>query len=375
MSPTGDSSIFSFTNFNILGIHISLQQKMWTIYAKSMTHRSLSFPFYLILWIGIIFGFGFAYIWMSATASKRTNGFSNAVGAKVHYTVDRSVAEDYYNKVRILCWVVTNPKNHKTKARVIKQTWGSRCNTLLFISTEKTNKLPTIALNANDMWKTTIDVLSYIHDNYIDSADWFLKADDENFIVLENVRLLLKPYNPDKPLYFGRKYKKHVEQGYMSSGAGYVLSREAVKLFVEVALRDPKKCNQGIALDDVELGSCLSNVGVLAGDSHDILGKQRFFPFQPEVHMTEEYLVQLPWFLDYINTNASNALETDCCSQTTISFSYVPPDIIDSVCRWGGSWRGWHSRRCRLVESIDELEDEVVLVAVDGHQGAGEVAG
>ncbi|KZS00858.1 Glycoprotein-N-acetylgalactosamine 3-beta-galactosyltransferase 1, partial [Daphnia magna] len=44
------------------------------------------------------------------------------------------VARELREKVRVLCWVMTGPKNHEKKAIHVKRTWGKRCNILVFMS-------------------------------------------------------------------------------------------------------------------------------------------------------------------------------------------------------------------------------------------------
>ena len=46
----------------------------------------------------------------------------------------------------------------------------------------------------------------------MDEADWFLKADDDTFVVMENLRYMLQPYNSSLPMYFGCKFKPYVKQ-------------------------------------------------------------------------------------------------------------------------------------------------------------------
>ena len=92
-----------------------------------------------------------------------------------------------------------------------------------------------------------------------DQADWFMKADDDTYVIVENLRYLLASYNNSQPIYFGCKFKPYVRQGYMSGGAGYVLSREALNRFVNVALADNEskicrtKDHEGA--EDVEIGA------------------------------------------------------------------------------------------------------------------------
>ena len=67
-------------------------------------------------------------------------------------------------------------------------------------------------------------------------ADWFLKADDDSYIVVENLRAFLGQHNTEDPLQFGCKLKYIEPRGYMSGGAGYVLSKEALRRLVKVGL-------------------------------------------------------------------------------------------------------------------------------------------
>ena len=141
-------------------------------------------------------------------------------------------------------------------------------------------------------------------------------------MIVENLRYLLSAYSPDQPVYFGCRLKARMfrygnPDGYMTGGAGerglcfinatgvaifryppsfrnlyyqlsipgYVLSKAAVRKFVEEALTDGRKCHLGDtdAGEDVHLARCLHNVGVKPGESRDNLGRFTFFPLNPKL--------------------------------------------------------------------------------------------
>ena len=76
------------------------------------------------------------------------------------------------------------------------------------------------------------------------------------FVILENLRYMLYAYSPDDPIYFGHKFLlPKSKRTYMSGGAGYVLSRKALKIFIEKGLTDPNACRQSYAgAEDAEMG-------------------------------------------------------------------------------------------------------------------------
>ncbi|XP_046656515.1 glycoprotein-N-acetylgalactosamine 3-beta-galactosyltransferase 1-like isoform X3 [Daphnia pulicaria] len=234
---------------------------------------------------------------------------------------------DLYEKVRVLCWIMTSPNHHQTKALAVKETWGKRCNILLFMSSAYDSKLPTVQLGVkegrNRLWGKTRESFRYAWNRYQDKVDWFLKADDDTYVVLENLRYFLTPYNTSKPLWFGHKYKSDVKSGYFSGGAGYVLSKEATRRFVKDGYYNALICrhdHQGA--EDLEMGKCMENLNVSTMDTRDSKGRGRFFPFSPDLHYFPNEIPQDSWYWRNIYYPPPTK-GSDCCSDSAISFHYV----------------------------------------------------
>ncbi|XP_018006940.2 glycoprotein-N-acetylgalactosamine 3-beta-galactosyltransferase 1-like, partial [Hyalella azteca] len=235
------------------------------------------------------------------------------------------------SEVRLLCVIMTHPDNHEVKARHVHATWARRCHTAIFMSSKADASIDAVNVvwheGRQQLWQKTKNSFKYVYEHHLDQADWFLKADDDTYVVVENLRYLLGAYNSSVPLWFGRRFRELVTNGYMSGGAGYVLSKEAVRRLVEEGLPNPRKCRADAAGDeDVEMGRCLQNVGVIAGDSRDHMGRDRFFPFIPEHHIIPGHIGPKNWLWQYNYYPMSIGL--GCCSDTAISFHYVSPELM-----------------------------------------------
>ncbi|XP_067648934.1 glycoprotein-N-acetylgalactosamine 3-beta-galactosyltransferase 1-like [Haliotis asinina] len=233
------------------------------------------------------------------------------------------ISKALYQKEKVLCWIMTSPKNLNVKTRAVRDTWSRRCNKVLFVSSVTDPKFPTIGLNVSEgrahLTAKTMQAFRYIYKNHFDDADWFMKADDDTYVILENLRYFLTSQNKSEPVFFGHHFKVIVKQGFYSGGGGYVLSKEALRRYGERG-HDPKLCRPDGGAEDVVLGKCMEKLGVRTVNTTDAFGRSRFHCFTPENHVEGRYP---GWFYKYDANGAKKGI--DSISDYAITFHYVPP--------------------------------------------------
>ncbi|XP_046555635.1 glycoprotein-N-acetylgalactosamine 3-beta-galactosyltransferase 1-like [Haliotis rubra] len=187
-------------------------------------------------------------------------------------------------KERALCLVMTSRGSLSTKARVVINTWARHCTKVIFISSETDSQFPIegvrVDVSREYLTAKTMQAFRYIYENHFDDADWFMKADDDTYIILENLRYFLTSQNKSEPVFFGHHFKSIVKQGFYSGGAGYVLSKEALRRYGEKG-HDPKLCRPDGAGEDVAFGRCMENLGVRTVNTTDASGGADSIVFAP----------------------------------------------------------------------------------------------
>lgn len=242
-------------------------------------------------------------------------------------TVDDFIARALDQQVRVLCWIPSVENQLRNKVKVVNETWVKRCNKhVFFIDThDRTEHSDIVRLEVKEgkkiLTEKSMVALAYLYEHYGQDFDWFLKGDDDAYIIVENLKFLLSHYDPSSPVYLGHLYKTHLPQGYMSGGASYAISREALRLFNEEGLK--KNVCRLNGHEDVEVGRCLHSVGVPSYNSLDRFGRETFHPLDPATHIVG------PIPASQIPQDRFRMVDGDeCCSQLTISFHKLDPKLM-----------------------------------------------
>ncbi|KAH8323254.1 hypothetical protein KR067_003861 [Drosophila pandora] len=232
---------------------------------------------------------------------------------------------------RILCMVLTHPDNLDGLARTVHDTWGQRCSQLVFASSDTYEPLGVVQVvepnggGYEDLWNKTREGFRHVWEHYGQDYDWFLKADDDTYVIMENLQYLLSGFDPETPVYFGHKMSRY-NVSYMSGGASYVLSREALHRFMTLAYESEVICPQPkkMGIEDFYMGICLQNVGVHFVDSTEALAgdtKPKFMPLDLENYLADSNS-SIP---DWLRLMSVPRVETGlrCCSNYSAAFHYA----------------------------------------------------
>ena len=241
--------------------------------------------------------------------------------------------------VRLLCLVITSPTNYLTKAVHVAATWASGCSRLVFLSDDSEPgaarpdqldilELPGLA-GREKLWQKVSAGLVSVWRDYQEDFDFLIKADDDTFMVLDNLRYLLSGLEPGKEFVLGHlQHDRGVS--YLSGGSGYVISQPAVRHLVEAGLdprgdhlcRLPHPFGQEIEVypnEDLQLGKCAFLLSIELIKS-EISGESSFFPFQIERHLVRD--LGLAWWQE--RTEECQ----DCVSPYLVSMHYVSPHMM-----------------------------------------------
>ena len=64
--------------------------------------------------------------------------------------------------------------------------------------------LPGVEEGYKKLWPKTVKAFQHVWEHHRDEADWFMKADDDTWVFVDNLRSLLSSYDPKKAHFLGR---------------------------------------------------------------------------------------------------------------------------------------------------------------------------
>eukprot|EP00051_Salpingoeca_urceolata_P035409 m.509190 g.509190 ORF g.509190 m.509190 type:complete len:523 (-) comp91699_c0_seq1:15-1583(-) len=232
--------------------------------------------------------------------------------------------------VRLLCWVMTDPSNFESRAWAINATWGPRCDRTVYVSSQHHQGLDTVKLRlfekeSRDMlWRKAQLAWMYMYSHFLDSADWFIRLDDDSYVMVDNLREFLQGYNASEAHWLGRPmFADNV--WFYSGGAGNIMSREALRVLGAAGKTDPDVfASWDTFADDLEISDTLAKLGVHVENTTDNQGRQRFFPLGINVERTLNK-TQSPahWWWSYARDHVQGPA---CCSDRWIVSHYTTPE-------------------------------------------------
>ncbi|UJR38581.1 hypothetical protein I4U23_031245 [Adineta vaga] len=262
---------------------------------------------------------------------------------------------DYYRS-RLFCFVLTNQENLENRGRATYETWGHRCGRFILITRLNSSRSYTIFDNEqinpfeenqlpiqyiptlpnetyshlSDKVRETLLFLYKVYPNY----DWYLKADDDTYIIIENLlRFLISTIKRlPRPILYGYRFR---EDYYVSGGSGYIVTREGLNLFGSYMNDNSTYSLCNSTMEDMMIGLCFQRIFsfaspeqtkdlILVGETIDNQGRERFHPLTFRVHFNgPSNKTKREWI--HFRAFHHTLFGYEALSETTISFHYTSP--------------------------------------------------
>ncbi|GAB6032439.1 Chondroitin sulfate synthase 1 [Chamberlinius hualienensis] len=173
----------------------------------------------------------------------------------------------------ILVGVMTAQKYLDTRAVAVYRTWSNLLPGHVIFFTSATAltvpELPVVRLpTVDDTYppqKKSFLMLKYMHDNFLERYEWFMRADDDVYVRGDRLESFLKSVNSSKLLFIGQagmgnkeefgQLNLNPDENFCMGGPGIVLSRETLRLVAP----NVKHCLKNLysTHEDVEVGRCV----------------------------------------------------------------------------------------------------------------------
>ncbi|EDQ86385.1 uncharacterized protein MONBRDRAFT_28361 [Monosiga brevicollis MX1] len=244
-------------------------------------------------------------------------------------------ATDESHRHKLFCMVMVTPSDLYTSGKAIMDTWGSRCDTLVFVNSESHPSFPTWKIDLPGpesrelMWFKSRHAWLRAYNTQLKSHHWFLRAERDTYVLVDNLREKLADQDPEAPISMGRLFHGRYQgenMTYFSSGAGMVLSRGALSAIGQAAMHNSSHIfvpDIGSQSDDISMGVAMLRTGIPAQLTVDEHGGQYFSALGVAVERTvKRSTSQGYWYWEVTPETKDGPA---CCARRWIGSHYAKP--------------------------------------------------
>ena len=288
---------------------------------------------------------------------------------KINCSAKKSVLIEYIEVApmrkdypKVLCFIMVDYKRHSTRVKAVRETWGKRCDKLVIASDRNDESMGAVEIRGArsdywSLWQKLNQTVHYIWKEYHDEYEWFLKVDDDSYVIVENLKeflaspLVQQANANNESLVYGRRINPLQKFGqwrndtiwpwfnairnkdfgdrvismfgadstliYNHGGAGYVMNRMFLSELIQ-ALQS-KHAVRGAVPEDMGIAMVMMLRGVFPQQSRDDRGRERFHPEDPD------FMFRRPrsWYWNVHKNIGGLASKFKCCSSKSITFHHV----------------------------------------------------